>query len=497
MDGPNPRQLNLEFFYSLITLKNQRWGLLLLLAVSLFLSVWVAIRFRNLVFLSLPLAFILLLQLLHNFRVLFYLLFFAIPFSVQLELGSLSLDMPDEPLMILFSGISMLLLLSGKLLKKEDPIYPAYIWVIGLVVWMIFTTITSTHFFRSGKFLLAKLWYVFCFVTMANYLLKDRTHLVKTYWSFILGCLVVTVVIMMRHAAVGFSFEDSHGIVRPFFPNAVVYGAFLALVLPIAWILRTRYELKSFEWWTLVIASGIILLGIALSFRRGAWVAIALLPIVYFLLQVKLFRWVSIGVLVGTGLLIFYLVQGNTFYYYAPNYEKTVFHEGDISGHLSATLEGKELSGMERLYRWVAAKNMIGENLWLGTGPSTFNQEYKKYTDDAFRTYVSDNPEQSTTHNYFLMTFAEQGLVGGILFLGICMYMVFRAIHVYHRAEDPQLKALVLATLLSLITVLFHSVLNELIEVDKVGPFFWLSLVAIHKLDRWTLNPKEEQRAIV
>ena len=496
MDAHSPEQMGSHFFKRLLTIKNQRWGVLLILAASIFLSIWASMHFRNLVFLSLPLAVILILQLLHNFRILFYLLFFAIPFSIQLELGSLSLDMPDEPLMILFSGVGILLLLSGKLLKKQDPIYPVFIWVIGLVAWMVFTTITSTHFFRSGKFVLAKLWYVFCFIVMANYLIKERTHLVKTYWAFILGCFIVTVVIMLRHASVGFSFEDSHGIVRPFFPNAVVYGAFLALVLPYAWVLRTRYALKSFEWWALVMVSAVILLGIALSFRRGAWVAIALLPIVYFLLQVKLFRWASIGVLVVTGLIVFYLVQGNNFYHYAPNYEKTVFHEGDISGHLSATLEGKELSGMERLYRWVAAKNMIGANLWLGTGPSTFNQEYKKYTDDAFRTYVSDNPEQSTTHNYFLMTFAEQGLVGGILFLGICLHMVFKAIHIYHRTGDPQLKALVLASLLSLITILFHSVLNELIEVDKVGPFFWLSLVAIHKLDRWTLNPQEERRGV-
>jgi O-antigen ligase len=34
----------------------------------------------------------------------------------------------------------------------------------------------------------------------------------------------------------------------------------------------------------------------------------------------------------------------------------------------------------------------------------------------SFRTYVSDNPEKSTTHNYFLLQLAEQGIPGFLLF---------------------------------------------------------------------------------
>ena len=433
-----------------------------------------------------PFGLLLILLLLYNFRSLYYVLFFCIPFSSQLDLGNLSMDLPDEPLMILFTGIGFLLLLHGKTMNWEEKLHPFFLWVLGIIAWMLFTSITSTHFFRSGKFVLAKLWYLMAFVFMANYLIREKQHIEKILWACILGGGLITLYILYSHALEGFSFEESHGIVRPFFPNAVVYGAFLALIFPFAWMLRTWYSPKSLQWWILVGISGILLVGIVLSFRRGAWVAVALLPVVYILLQVKAFKWVTYSTLLIVAFGLFYLIQGNRFYYYAPNYEKTIFHEGDISGHLSATLEGKELSGMERLYRWVAAKNMIGDNLWIGTGPSTFNQEYKKYADDAFRTYVSDNPEQSTTHNYFLMTFAEQGLLGGALFLGLCIYMLMKAAKVYHTCKDPQLKTLVLAVLMSLITILFHSILNELIEVDKVGPFFWLNLVMIHKLAQWS-----------
>ncbi|MEL6653694.1 MAG: O-antigen ligase family protein [Bacteroidota bacterium] len=158
---------------------------------------------------------------------------------------------------------------------------------------------------------------------------------------------------------------------------------------------------------------------------------------------------------------------------------------GDISGHLSATLSGTEISSMERFYRWVAAKNMIADNPLLGSGPSTFNQVYKRYTDDAFRTYVSDNPEQSTTHNYFLMTFAEQGFPGGLLFIAMCLYMLLKAARLRGEISDPLRRSILMMATLSLCTILFHSLLNELIEVDKIGTMFWLCLVLIHKSEVW------------
>jgi O-antigen ligase len=146
---------------------------------------------------------------------------------------------------------------------------------------------------------------------------------------------------------------------------------------------------------------------------------------------------------------------------------------------------------MERFYRWVAAKNMIATRPLTGFGPSTFNQVYRQYADDAFRTYVSDNPEQSTTHNYFLMTFAEQGIIGGLLFTGLCLYMLLYAAKLYPTLEDEQLRWLLMAALLSLCTILLHSLLNELIEVDKIGAMFWLNLVIIDRIGYWHETKQE------
>ena len=70
----------------------------------------------------------------------------------------------------------------------------------------------------------------------------------------------------------------------------------------------------------------------------------------------------------------------------------------------------EDISTMERVYRWVAGVEMVKDKPIFGFGPGTFYSAYKAYTLSSFQTYVSDNVDHSTVHNYFLLTFIEQGL---------------------------------------------------------------------------------------
>ncbi|RMG20752.1 MAG: hypothetical protein D6730_19215 [Bacteroidetes bacterium] len=474
-----------------LKLLHPNWRMVLLagLAASVLLSAGLMVYYRQLIFLALPLALLLLLQLVHDYRPVFFLMLAALPWSVGVELGGgTSLDLPAEPLMLLFLFIFMLRLLGGKQLRLHQKIYPFHLLIFLLLFWTAFTTLISAYPLRSLKFLLAKLWYLAAFVYMGEYLIRDFRDVKRLFWAYFIPLMLVIVYVTLAHAQEGFSFESSNGIVHPPFPNGVIYGASLALFLPYAWYARSWYSPKSLQWYVCWLGVVLILLGIALSYKRGAWLAAAMLPVIYLLLKRRWFEKTVYAVLILAAIALGYLLHDNTFYRYAPDYERTIWHEGDIRGHLEATFSGTEISGMERFYRWVAAKNMIAAKPLTGFGPSTFNQVYKQYADDAFRTYVSDNPEQSTTHNYFLMTLTEQGIVGGLLFGLLCLYMLIKAARLYHRCTQQQLRILALTCLLSLCTVIFHSLLNEMIEVDKVGPMFWLTLLLIHKTEVWHEN---------
>lgn len=465
----------------------QIWRVLLLtgLALIIILSSVAAIRLRQPAFYAAPIALLLVFQIVYNYRPLYWLLIASIPLSVPLELGAVRVEIVSELLMLLFLLIYLLRWMAGKEVNPTRKIYVFHVLVLLILFWTAYTMFISDYFLRSFKFLLAKLWFVIPFVFLGENIIRDYKDIKTFFWSFFLPFLAVVIYVSILHAGESFSFESSHLIARPFFENGVIYGATLALSVPFIWFARSWYPRNDFRYILLIVGLLLVLLGVALSYKRGAWVATAILPFIALTVRFRLFdKLIYIGLIVAV-LGISYLVKDNNFYRFAPNYQQTIFHHGDLEGHLEATFDGTELSSVERFYRWVAAKNMIADKPVQGFGPSTFNQVYQSYTDDAFRTYVSDNPEQSTTHNYFLMTFAEQGFVGGMLFLGLCIYMFLKAYHLYWKFSDSRYKTLCMMFLLSQATILLHSIMNEMIEVDKIGAFFWLNMMMIHKLETW------------
>lgn len=459
-----------------------------ILALLVVGSVAGSLYYRIPALMGMGLSVVMLMLIITDYRSAFLLLVASIPLSISVQLGSLATYLPSEPLMVGFTLIFIFAILQGQRLNFQVKVKLFPVLLFFLLGWTLFSCITSVDLLRSFKYLAAKLWYVAAFVGMGSIFMRDERDIKKIFEAFLFPLVLVIAIITVWHLGEGFSFEASHKIVNPFFANGVVYGAALALFIPYIWFARSWYAPRSTARIFLWIALGLAIIGIVLSYKRGAWLAVLSLPLVYVLLRKK---WLSATIYASLGViavLILYLLIDNTYYKYAPDFSQTIWHEGDLSGHLNATLEGTEISSVERFYRWVAAKNMLSQHPLTGTGPSTFNITYKTYADDAFRTYVSDNPEQSTTHNYFLMTFAEQGWVGGFLFLALSIGMILRGINIYNSTDNEKYKQLITVAILSLYTILLHSLLNEMIEVDKIGAFFWINLLVIHKVDVWAIK---------
>jgi O-antigen ligase len=129
---------------------------------------------------------------------------------------------------------------------------------------------------------------------------------------------------------------------------------------------------------------------------------------------------------------------------------------------------------MERVYRWVAAKQMIYDNPWMGTGPDTFYPQYFRYSVETYRTYVSDNPEQSTAHNYFMMVATEQGLPGMLLFVVAMVLVLMLAYKQYVSSQNRYARDILMGILLIQCVFLFHQLMNDLVEENKLSYLFWL-----------------------
>lgn len=178
---------------------------------------------------------------------------------------------------------------------------------------------------------------------------------------------------------------------------------------------------------------------------------------------------------IGITLIIVHLFHQNYFLKYAPIFEETIYHE-DFGKHLSSTFSGTDVSSMERVYRWVAATRMFKDHPWMGFGPGNFYPNYLHYTLSDFQTYVSDNPERSTTHNYELLILSEQGVIGLAIFLFLTVVIFISGEKIYHRMQTADDKRIVMTLIIVIAMVYVNLLLSDLLESDKVGPFFFISL---------------------
>ena len=302
------------------------------------------------------------------------------------------------------------------------------------------------------------------------------------FWVVLIPMILSVIVIWYRHASYGFSFGDIHRVLHPFQRNHVNYAALLALLFPWIFLMRFEYLKGSFVRLFLTILLPIWLVAIYLSFTRAAYGAILISAIAGLLIW-----WRSLIPFVYAGILvviigIFWLTNNNKYLAFAPNYDRTISHT-EFDNLLEATVKLEDISTMERLYRWVAGAHMSVKEPVVGFGPGSFVQHYKAYTVKGFRTYVSDNEEKSGIHSYFLMILVEQGFPGLIIFSLLILAILKTGQRVIKDPRSRHQPWISLATITSFIVILTFLTINDLVETDKIGSFFFLFIAILVNTD--------------
>lgn len=419
-----------------------------------------------------------------DFKKVYFLLWALIPFSIEVYLpGGLGTDLPDEPFMLLITGVFFIYLIRhGRELDKRFFVHPITLLLLLHLAWMTVSMITSSIPLVSIKFLLAKTWYVVSFYFMAGILLKNETDKKQWLWWLFIPLMITVTYVLLRHASFGFSFKDVNRAMAPFYRNHVNYACLLALMFPLVWYARTWYKSWSFKWMLLVGGAAVLLIGIQFAYTRAAYVALAIALGAYFIIRMRLTLPVLLLAIAGAIVSVGYLVRQEKYLEYAPDFEKTVTHY-KFDNLLEATAKGEDISTMERVYRWVAGKHMIEDKPVTGFGPGNFYNFYRSYTVSSFETYVSDNPEQSGIHSYYLMTAVEQGIPGMLIFIALCFGVLLLGERVYHRTKDPFRKSWVMALTLGAIVIDALLLINDMVETDKVGSFFFFFMAMLVRMD--------------
>lgn len=415
----------------------------------------------------------------HNFRLVYLAIWATIPFAIELDLpGGLSTDFPAEPLMWLTCFLlPVYLMLNHERLSFKFVFHPVFVLLVIHFFWILFTTVISVEPLISFKYALAKSWYLVCFVVLPILLFKDIKDFKTWGLAVVIPLVLSVIVILIRHSQYGFTFSTINNAVIPIYRNHVDYACCLGILLPFVWYMRQWFDQKWIKRF-LFFGLGLMLLGIYFSYTRAAWLCVPLSIGSFYLIRFKLMRVAIPFALAGGILLVGYLAYDNNYISHAPNYEKTITHK-NFDDLVAATYNMEDISTVERFYRWVAGYYMVLEKPLAGFGPATFYSVYHSYVDRHFTTYVSDNPEHSGMHNYYLMVAVEQGMIGLGIFLLFIIAVILAGEHIYHRMGPGPERQLLMAALISFCCNLFILTLNDTVETDKLGTFFFLSVAVV------------------
>jgi len=349
----------------------------------------------------------------------YFLLLFCIPFSSETNItAATQLNLPAEPMMIVLLGVAVLWLVLNRKPWGSILQHPITLLFGAHLTWTVLCSLDSVMPIVSAKFILAKLWYVAAFYICSWFFLNDRDSIKRLFWLIYIPILLTGLIALVRHAGYGFSFDTVNKVVVPFYRNHVDYASMLALFFPMVILARKWYPKGSFERKLILLGWLVLPVGVYFSFTRAAIGVLFLYPILYCVLHFRLVLPSIVIGLIGLSIFVGYNLSEKEYMKLAPNYERTIYHD-EFGNLLEATYKLEDLSTMERLYRWVAAGHMVSERPWTGTGAGTFYPTYKAYTVSGFQTYMSDNPERSGVHNYYLMVLTDQG------FIGLVLWMVF------------------------------------------------------------------------
>lgn len=411
-----------------------------------------------------------------NIKSFYFLFALVLPFSVEIELtGGLATDLPSEPIMWVITGLGLFFfLIRAKTINFSFWKHPISMLLFLHIMWIGATGILSSDHLYSIKYFIAKLWYVIPFYFLFGLIYESRNFVRMFFKILILSTSIAILGIMVRHGMEGFSFKSINDCVYPIFRNHVNYAVMLVALFPYLFWLRSSSKSKSFY-------SGLValfLIAIFFSYTRAAMIALLFGLGIYLVVRMKKITPAIVVFMLIISISIPFLLHNNRYMDYTPNYERTIAHY-NFDNLIEATYKLEDISTMERLYRWIAGIEMVKEKPIFGFGPATFYSNYQKFTLPAFETYVSNNPEKSGIHNYYLMILVEQGVIGLLIWIILIVVVFVVGQKVFHLVKKEEEKSLIMAVLCSICMVAAILIINDLMEVDKIGPIVFVGMAVI------------------
>lgn len=400
----------------------------------------------------------------------------ATPLSINIEeyTDSFGLFLPTEPLLF---GTMLLLLIQA----TKYPVFPSYlksspiVWAVAFYLFWIFTTsLTSEHPITSFKFLLAKLWFIVPVLFYGSAVFFEPKKIKWFLWLFCSAMIIAILYTLVIHASYRFGEKESHWVMWPFFKDHTIYGALVALVLPLvfAFLLSKKHTpLVQFIWIGFLF---VVLVGLYFSYTRAAWLSVILGMVIWLLIRAKIKFSLIASVTLIVGSLTWLSWDAIQQSLERNKSEHTTEEFGERLE--SATNVTTDASNLERINRWSCAIAMFEERPLVGFGPGTYAFEYARFQDPENLTIISTNfGNLGNAHSEYLGPLAEMGLFGMLSMFLLVAAIFYQGITLYNRwpETDKETKTLLMGMIVALSTYFIHGFLNNYLDTDKAAVPIW------------------------
>ena len=401
---------------------------------------------------------------------------FLTPLSVNIEeyTDSFGLFLPTEPLLFGLMIFFLFLQIRIPFLDKRIWKNPIVICVLVYLFWLIITSITSTDPIVSFKSILARLWFIIPLLVFGTHFFKKHENRVVFLWLFIVSCSLVVCFTLIHHSIYGFGEEEGHWVMWPFFKDHTIYGATVALCLPISLALLNQKGSPPLSKAVLILLNSILITGLIFSYTRAAWLSVFCAGIIGLLVYFR----VNFKLLLGLGLALGFIIYAqwdNIQLVLAKNKHEhtTEAFEEKIQSAANVTTDA---SNLERINRWDCAYQMFKKRPVLGFGPGTYAFEYAPFQDPENLTIISTNfGDMGNAHSEYLSALSESGFIGLLLFISIVASIFTCAIKLYYKtpSHENDIKLLIMGIIISLSTYFIHAFLNNYLDTDKAAVPIW------------------------
>lgn len=423
-----------------------------------------------------PIALLLLYFAFFQTEKLFLSIAFFTPISINIEEFSKSfgLFIPSEPL--LFGLLLTLIFFQLKTPFLDTKIWrhPIIFFMLLFISWMFITAITSSHVLVSYKFILAKLWFIIPILFFGTYFFKKEGNRAWFFQVFLIAVTITILYTIIHHAGYNFGEKEGHWVMYPFFKDHTIYGAVIALSLPLllAWYFSEKHA--PLIQISLIAMLIIVILGLYFSYTRAAWLSVVISAItgllIYFKVNFKILLSIASVVLL---VVIFQWdriqmeLARNTHEHTTESFDEKIQSAANVT---------TDASNLERINRWNCALDMFKQKPVFGYGPGTYAFEYAPFQEAKNLTIISTNfGDMGNAHSEYLGILAEMGLIGCILFVVLVYTIFYSGIQLFYKwpKEDRKTRILIFGMILSLVTYFSHAFLNNFLDTDKAAVPIW------------------------